>query len=127
VVFREAALMAATHFSPVAMRRAGFYNSQCKANESRALHIQKEHMADKKKPAHEVKLGRIRATVWSNQTQDADVWYNVTVTRRFKDDGGWQDAASFRRDDLPIVAKAADMAYDWIWKQQSALTESDED
>lgn len=107
--------------------RTGFDNSRCEANEDRTSHIQKEHMAEKKKPAHEVKLGRIRATIWLNQTQDADVWFNVTVSRLFKDDGGWRDADSFRRDDLPVVAKAVDMAYDWIWKRQSALTEPEED
>lgn len=84
-------------------------------------------MAEKKKPAHKVNLGRIRATIWRNQKQDADVWYNVVVSRRFKDEDGWRDADSFRRDDLPIVAKAVDMAYDWIWKQDLELTESDED
>lgn len=80
-------------------------------------------MAEKKKPAHEIKLGRIRATIWPNQTADGDVWFNVTVSRLFKDENGWRDADSFRRDDLPIVSKVMDMAYDWIWKRQAALTE----
>lgn len=83
-------------------------------------------MAEKKKPAHEIKLGRIRATIWLNQTADADVWFNVTVSRLFKDENGWRDADSFRRDDLPIVSKAVDMAYDWIWKRQEALPETAE-
>jgi hypothetical protein len=84
-------------------------------------------MAEKKKPTHEVKLGRIRAAIWANQTEDADVWFNVTVSRLFKDDGQWRDAQSFRRDDLPIVQKALGMAYDWIWTQRMELSEPDEE
>lgn len=81
-------------------------------------------MAEKKKPAYEKKLGRIRVAVWPNQSEESDTWYNVTVTRLYKDaDGEWCDAVSFRRDDLPIVIKAMDMAYDWIWRRQMAPSE----
>ena len=83
-------------------------------------------MAEKKKPAHEVRLGRIRAAIWANQTEDSDTWFNVTISRLYKDDGEWRDADSFRRDDLPIVAKVVDMAYDWIWKRQMANSDSTE-
>ena len=83
-------------------------------------------MSEKKQPAYEAKLGRIRATVWPNQTEDSDIWFNVTISRLYKDEGQWRDAASFRRDDLPIVMKALDMAYDWIWRRQVALQEPDE-
>ena len=81
-------------------------------------------MAEKKKPAHEVRLGRIRAAVWANQTEDSDTWFNVTISRLYKDDGEWRDADSFRRDDLPIVMKVLDMVYDWIWKRQMATSDS---
>ena len=73
---------------------------------------------EKKKPAHEVKLGKIRATIWANET-DQDVWFNVTLTRRYHDGESWKDTTSFRRDDLPVAAKAADMAYAWIWNQHT--------
>ena len=81
-------------------------------------------MGEKKRPTHEIRLGRIRATIWMNQTQDADVWFNVTVSRLFKDDGKWRDSDSFRRDDLPVVAKAVDMAYEWIWNRQEAFSDT---
>lgn len=79
---------------------------------------------EKKKPAHEVKLGRIRATIWANET-DQDVWFNVTITRLYNDGESWKDTTSLRRDDLPIAAKAADMAYAWIWSQNSASESGD--
>jgi len=74
-------------------------------------------MAQKQKPAHEIRLGRIRATIWANQNGGQDIWFNVTLTRLYKDGDQWKDTTAFRRDDLPIVAKVADMAYAWIWGQ----------
>ena len=76
-------------------------------------------MAQKKeKPVHEIRLGRIRAALWANKSENGDAWFNVTVTRLYKDGDRWQDTATFRRDDLPIVAKVVDMAYAWIWGQE---------
>ena len=74
-------------------------------------------MAQKQKPIQEIRLGRIRAAIWANQTEGRDVWFNVTVSRLYKDGEQWKDTSSFRRDDLPIVAKVVDMAYAWIWGQ----------
>ena len=77
---------------------------------------------EKNEPIHEIKLGRIRATIWENQTEDKDdVWYNVVPSRLYKSGDKWKDTTSFRRDDLPIVAKALDMAYAWIWHRQMKL------
>ena len=75
-------------------------------------------MAQKKEePVKRIRLGRIDATIWANQSEKGDVWYNVTVSRSYKDGDKWKDASGFRRDDLPILAKAVDMAYAWIWGQ----------
>ena len=71
-----------------------------------------------RKPAHEVRLGKIRAAIWANGSQD-EVWFNVTVTRLYKDEEGWKDSSAFRRDDLPIVSKVMDMAFAWIWDRQA--------
>lgn len=85
-------------------------------------------MAEKKEPAFKRRLGRIRVAVWANQSEDSDTWYNVTINRLYKDsEGEWKDADSFRRDDLPIVIKAVDMAYDWIWSRQTANSDSSEE
>ena len=81
----------------------------------------------KEEPTHEVKRGRIRAAIWMNQTQDADVWFNVTISRLYKDDGKWRDSSSFRRDDLLVVAKVVELAYDWIWKRQEVNSETTEE
>lgn len=71
----------------------------------------------KQKPVHEIRLGRIRAAIWANETENRQVWFNVTVSRLYKDGDQWKDTSTYRRDDLPIVAKVVDMAYAWIWGQ----------
>ena len=69
------------------------------------------------RPVHEVRLGRVRAAIWANETETG-VRYNVTVCRLYKDDksGEWRDSQSFGRDDLPLVAKVCDLAMLWIYE-----------
>ena len=73
----------------------------------------------KQKPAHEVRLGRIKATIWANQN-DNGTWYNVTLSRSYKDGDEWKSSTSFGRDELLTVAKVADLANSWIHGQAQA-------
>lgn len=82
-------------------------------------------MAQKQEPAKRIRIGRIRVAIWANQTKKNEVWFNVEITRRYKDGDEWQSSTKFGRDDLPIVAKAADMAFAWIWEQDVSAS-SDE-
>ena len=70
------------------------------------------------RPVHEVRLGRIKAAIWANSTENG-TRHNVTFTRLYKDDQNnqWKDSQSFGRDDLPLLAKVADMAHTWIFEQ----------
>jgi hypothetical protein len=71
----------------------------------------------KAKPVHEVRLGRIKAAIWANET-DNGIRHNVTLSRLYKPEGeDWQDSTSFGRDDLPLVAKVADLAHTWIFQK----------
>lgn len=73
-------------------------------------------MAERNEPVHRITLGKIEAAVWANRTGE-DVWFNVEVKRSYKDEhGNWKSTRSFRRDDLPVAAKALEMAYEWIWR-----------
>ena len=76
----------------------------------------KQKEKPKVKPVHEVRLGRIKAAIWLNETQNGSM-YNVTISRLWKDGSQWRDSASFGRDDLPLVAKVADMVHTWIFTQ----------
>ena len=72
-------------------------------------------MASNNRPIHEIKLARIRATLWLNR-DGSKTWYSVAIARTYRDGDEWKDTTSFSRDDLPLVAKAAEMAYSWIWQ-----------
>ena len=78
----------------------------------------------KARPVHEVRLGRIRAAIWENETQ-IGTRHNVTVSRLFKDGDDWRDTTSFGRDDLLLVAKAADLAHSWIIQQAASNSASE--
>jgi hypothetical protein len=70
----------------------------------------------KAKPVHEIRLGRVKAAIWANET-DNGTRHNVTITRLYKDDDNqWQTSNSFGRDELALVAKVADMAHTWIFQ-----------
>ncbi len=73
----------------------------------------------KTKPVHEIRLGRIRAAIWENETQNG-TRHNVTVSRLYKDGDNWKDSGSFGRDDLPVVGKVLDRCHDWIYAYQAA-------
>lgn len=70
------------------------------------------------KPAHEIRLGRIKAAIWANDTEHG-TRYGVTVLRIYKDGEQWKETASFGRDDLLVVAKIADAANTWIYENAS--------
>ena len=70
---------------------------------------------EKTRPVHEIRLGRIRAAIWENATQNG-TRHNVTVSRLYKDGDDWRDSSSFGRDDLPLVAKVVDQAHLWIFQ-----------
>ena len=72
----------------------------------------------KNRPVHEIRFGRIRAAIWRNDTE-AGTFYNLTISRLYKDGDEWKDSTSFGRDDLPLVAKVCDQAHTWIFERGS--------
>ena len=71
------------------------------------------------KPIKEIKLGSVRAAIWQNALENGRVMYSVTFSRLYKEDGAWRDSTSFGRSELPLLARAAEMALDWIYAQPS--------
>ena len=80
----------------------------------------------KQRPAQEIRLGRIRATIWANQN-DNGTWYNVTLSRNYKDGDEWKSSSSFGRDELLTVAKVADLANSWIHGQSQSQSSNGSD
>ena len=70
----------------------------------------------RQKPVHEIRLGRIKAAIWANETESG-VRHNTTITRLYKEGDNWKRSESFGRDDLPLVSKVADLAQTWIYQQ----------
>jgi hypothetical protein len=80
----------------------------------------------KVKPAHEIRLGRLVATIWRNEIHGGNgggdggtvIRHNVTFSRLYKPEGEqWQNSSSFGREDLLLLAKLADQAHSWIYGQ----------
>ena len=69
------------------------------------------------KPAHEVRVGTIKAAIWRNDTGNG-VRFNTTFTRLYRDGNEWKSTNSFGRDDLLVVGKVADQAHSWICEQR---------
>ena len=74
-------------------------------------------MNTNQKPAHEVRLGSIKAAVWKNPTENG-VRFNVTFTRLYRQNEKWASTDSFGRDDLLLLAKVADQTHSWIHQQE---------
>ena len=68
------------------------------------------------KPVHEIRLDCIKAAIWANETQ-VGIRHNATVVRLYKDGDNWATSNTFGRDDLPLLAKVADMAHTWIFAE----------
>ena len=81
---------------------------------------EKSEKADKSgnRPVHEVRLGRVKATVWANSSENG-LWYSVQVGRLFRDEERqqWRTTDGFHREDLPLLIKVVDRVHTWLYEQ----------
>ena len=70
------------------------------------------------KPAHEIRVSGVRATIWKNDT-DKGPRFNTTFERSYKAGEQWKTSDSFGRDDLLPLAHVATEALRWIAQQPS--------
>ena len=68
------------------------------------------------KPAHEIRINGIRATIWKNDTEKGPR-FNTTFERSYKDGEEWKTSDSYGREDLLLLAYMAREAFAWIAKQ----------
>ena len=76
------------------------------------------------KPIHELRMGTIKAAIWQNEAKNGHR-YNVRITRLYKDGDEWKTSDSMGRDELPLVAKVADMAHTWIFQHTQRPEDSE--
>jgi hypothetical protein len=69
-----------------------------------------------RRPVQEYRFGRGKAVIWLNETQ-VGARHSIQFFLLYKPEGAehWQSTTSFNRDDLPLVAKLADMAMMFIY------------
>jgi hypothetical protein len=68
------------------------------------------------KPAHEIRISGLKATVWKNDT-DKGPRYNTTFERTYRDGEEWKSSNSFGRDDLLVLSHLATECFRWITEQ----------
>jgi hypothetical protein len=62
--------------------------------------------------------------VWRQESEHGP-WYSIVLTRSYKDSQGtWQNATSFGRDDLLLLAKLCDQVHTWIFREQAKDAQS---
>ena len=72
-------------------------------------------MMANQKPVDEIRIGRVKATVWRNGTEDQPR-DNVTFSRLYKEGDQWKSTHSFGRNDLLVLRKVADFAHTRIFQ-----------
>lgn len=60
-------------------------------------------MEEKKRPAHTVRVGRVKAAIWSNEGSNG-TFFNVTLARTYANGSGLRDTRSLGRTDLLTAA-----------------------
>ena len=75
-------------------------------------------------PVHEVRMGRIKGTIWLNEVDNV-ARYNTTFARLYRVEDQWRESSSFGRDDLPLLAKVADLIHTWIFANAQSRQQSE--
>lgn len=71
------------------------------------------------RPVHEVRLGRVRASVWRNTNSKQETWFSVVLTRGYKDnEGAWKNSHSLGLDDLLVAGEVLRQAALWIYAER---------
>ena len=73
---------------------------------------------NKHQPIKTLRAGRIQTAVWENHS-DKGPFYNVTVSRSYKDGETWKSSDSFGRDDLLVLAQLLGATYTFILQKQA--------
>ncbi len=83
----------------------------------------------KQKPKPEkIRRGNVTAVIWKNRSREGSFYYKVEFVLSFKKpNGDWEDKKSYSVNDLLMLQKVADLAFDWIYEQKEAEKAVDRD
>ena len=80
-------------------------------------------MATHNKPAAELRIGAVEATVWENEVGGI-TRHNVTFSRIYRDEEQWKTTHSFGFNNLLTLAKLADQAHTLIAERNAEAAPS---
>ena len=80
-------------------------------------------MASNSKPAAELRIGAVKATVWENEVGGI-TRHNVTFSRIYRDEDQWKTTHSFGFKNLLTLAKLADQAHTLIAERKAEAAET---
>jgi hypothetical protein len=76
---------------------------------------------EKDKPANKIDRGNITAVIWRNRGRNNGFFYTIEIVRSYETaDGKKEDTKTFSVNDLLMVQKVADLAFDWVYEQRAA-------
>jgi hypothetical protein len=78
-------------------------------------------MAGTNTPAHEVRIGTVKAVVWANELPNGGKAYNTTTAKLYKAGDSWKETNSYSRDELLLLAEACRAAFAFIVNQPFAV------
>lgn len=90
-----------------------------------ALRREKMETEKKQQPLAQIRIGRLKATVWANAGTSSNIpWHNTQFSRIFKNDGQneWHESTNFGRDDLLALAELARETYRWIAEHEGRVS-----
>jgi hypothetical protein len=73
----------------------------------------------KNDPAHIIRFGLIKGEIFRRDTTSG-AFFNVKLTRMFRNGDQWKESHQFGRDDLLVAAKVLDLAHSWIFSHSAA-------
>ena len=80
--------------------------------------------SEKKQPANTIRgsAGRgLKLTLWENHGDEGRVWYNGTLSRSYKDQGGqWHETNSYDQRDFLEIGEMFREAHAWVKEQTRA-------
>jgi hypothetical protein len=70
---------------------------------------------EKRRPIRKFQAGNTQVAVWANKGKKG-TWFSVTISRGYKNaEGQWEDSNGFGLQDIPLMRKLLDQAYDYIY------------
>jgi len=93
------------------------------ASSSRSAPAPKQSERSNNLPVFTCRHRALKAAVWRNESQENGPFFNVTVSRSYKDGEEWHESGSFGYDDVLIVAELLRTCHGFICRELAKQSE----